>query len=314
MSALNGLRAIFACALLASASAHAGLFRVYLASTGSDSNPCNLPQPCRLLPAALTAVADGGEIWMLDSANYNTGTVTIDKSVSIIAIPGAVGSILAMNAGPAISISAAGLNIALRNVVLGPFAGLAAASGVQMTGASTLVIEGSVIADLPTSASGVFVQGGGTVMITNTVLRNNGGYAIDARDGATVVIGSSQMLGNASGGISAGSASAATTLATVTNCAISGGSYGIKAETTGVGAVARISVRGTTVESVPGYALLSSSALGGASEINIGGSMIVNNAYSWAVAGGGSTILSLGNNQVSGNANFSGALSTLAPQ
>jgi hypothetical protein len=47
------------------------------------------------MPAALAAVADGGQIWMLDSANYNTSPVVIAKSVSILAVPGAVGSLVA---------------------------------------------------------------------------------------------------------------------------------------------------------------------------------------------------------------------------
>jgi hypothetical protein len=34
--------------------------------------PVHAAAPCRLLPAALAAVASGGEVWMLDSANYNT--------------------------------------------------------------------------------------------------------------------------------------------------------------------------------------------------------------------------------------------------
>ena len=82
-------------ALLLCATAHAQLFRAYLAPTGSDANPCTLQQPCRLLPAALTAVADGGEIWMLDSANYNSSSVNITKSVTILAVPGALGSVVA---------------------------------------------------------------------------------------------------------------------------------------------------------------------------------------------------------------------------
>ncbi len=48
------------------------------------------PAACRLLPAALNAIVDGGEVWILDSANYNTGPVTVGKSASILAIPGAV--------------------------------------------------------------------------------------------------------------------------------------------------------------------------------------------------------------------------------
>lgn len=58
-------------ALFLSSGAHAQLFRAYLALNGSDANPCTLPQPCRLLPAALNAVASGGEIWLLDSAGNN---------------------------------------------------------------------------------------------------------------------------------------------------------------------------------------------------------------------------------------------------
>ncbi len=75
-----------------------GLFRAYLSQNGSDTNPCTLPAPCRLLPAALAAVKDGGEIWMLDSANFNVGVVDIAKSVTILAVPGALGSVVANNA------------------------------------------------------------------------------------------------------------------------------------------------------------------------------------------------------------------------
>src|SRR3954471_13758221 len=81
--------------LLLPSFAHALLFRAYLSVTGSDGNPCTVAAPCRLLPAALNAVANDGEIWILDSANFNTTTVNVTKSVSILAVPGAVGSIVA---------------------------------------------------------------------------------------------------------------------------------------------------------------------------------------------------------------------------
>lgn len=66
-----------AATLLVSAPAQAQLFRAYLDPSGLDSNPCTLTSPCRLLPAALAAVSTGGEIWMLDSANYNVGPVSV---------------------------------------------------------------------------------------------------------------------------------------------------------------------------------------------------------------------------------------------
>src|SRR4051812_8876772 len=75
--------------------AHAQLFRAYIASFGADTNPCTVAAPCRLLPAAIAAVKDGGEIWLLDSANFNSGAVTINKNVSIQAVPGQVGSVVA---------------------------------------------------------------------------------------------------------------------------------------------------------------------------------------------------------------------------
>ena len=114
--------ALVAALLLSTAADAQVLFRAYLASDGSDANPCTLPQPCRLLPTALAKVMSGGEIWMLDSANFNSGTVTVGKSVSILAVPGAVGSVVALG-GPAILVSDPGLKIALRNLVIVPVAG-----------------------------------------------------------------------------------------------------------------------------------------------------------------------------------------------
>src|SRR5271154_2417202 len=110
MRSANAMRSalLFVASLMLCASAQAQLFRAYLASDGNDANPCTLPQPCCLLPAALTAVASGGEIWMLDSANYNGATGVISKSVSILAIPGAIGSVVAIG-GAALSITAGSL-------------------------------------------------------------------------------------------------------------------------------------------------------------------------------------------------------------
>ena len=99
-TSIRKLAAFALVTLFLSPDAHALLFRAYVASDGNDANPCTLAAPCRLLPAALTAVASGGEIWMLESANYNTATVNINKSVSILAVPGAVGSIVATARGP----------------------------------------------------------------------------------------------------------------------------------------------------------------------------------------------------------------------
>ena len=150
-----------------SASAEAQLFRAYLASDGNDTNPCTLPQPCRL-PAALAAVENGGEIWMLDSANYNTGPVNVAKSVTILAIPGAVGSVVATgrqrdqhrhgrSQGGAAQPGDRSLPRRRR------------LSGVNMSTAPALTVEGCLFANLPQVA--ILVNTAASVRITDTTIR-----------------------------------------------------------------------------------------------------------------------------------------------
>jgi hypothetical protein len=291
--------------LLTASAANAQIFRAYLASDGSDANPCTLTAPCRLLPAALTAVANGGEIWMLDSANFNSATVTVGKSVSILAIPGAVGSIVALNGGPAISITAAGLKVALRNVVIGPVITAAAGThGVSMSAASSLTIEDSLIASLP--GTGILVVGG-TLKVTNSTVRDMGSNGVSVQ-GARAVISSTRLFRNFTAGLQVDARNPSeTSVATVSDSVISGGSGG---GTSGYGvfvigqisatASARVSVIRSTIEGT-NNALFSVALAGATSQISVGGSLIAGNASPWGQDGAGSAILSLGDNQMYGN-------------
>ncbi len=78
------IRLIILFAVLCSANAFAQ--RTFVASTGLDTNPCSRTAPCRSFSAAITAVAPGGEVIVLDSAGY--GPASITKSVSLIAPSG----------------------------------------------------------------------------------------------------------------------------------------------------------------------------------------------------------------------------------
>ena len=303
------LRSAFALAatLLLSATAQAQLFRAYLASDGNDANACTLAAPCRLLPAALTAVASGGEIWMLDSANYNTATVTIGKSVSILAIPGAVGSVVALG-GPAISITAAGLTIALRNLVIVPLPASGATFGVYMTGASALTIEGSLIANLP--SDGVRAAGTGKVEIANTIIRNNAGYAVWLQNGASADISGTKLLNNDNGVVTF-SNTATTTTATVSDTIISGGGTGIYLLTANADGVTRFFVTRCTIQNT-NIALDSQTTGAGTALLAVSNSMITNNNFAWSQSGTGSVIRTLGNNHLTDNTTNFGSL-TLSP-
>jgi hypothetical protein len=302
------IRSTFAVAvtLLLSATAQAQAFRAYLAPTGSDANPCSLAAPCRLLPAALAAVASGGEIWMLGSANYNTATVTIGKSVSILAVPGAVGSVVATG-GPAISIAAGGLTVALRNLVIVPLPASGATDGIAMTGASAFTIEDSLIANLP--GFGVHVLGTGTAKVANTTLRNNGDHAVLAQNGASVSVSGSKMLGNYRGVSAWGTQTATTTTATVSDSIISGGGESVTVATTLAGASARISVTRSTIDGNT-YGPAGTTSGSGSAMVTVSGSMITNNTYGWYQDGAGSVVKSLVNNHLADNTTIQGTLST----
>ena len=312
MTAPQALRVALACLVLASGTAHAQLFRAYLASDGSDTNTCTLSQPCRLLPAALTAVVDGGEIWMLDSANYNTATVSITKSVSILAVPGAVGSIVALNGGPAVSIATSLLRVTLRNLSIGPLAGATAGThGVEMNASSTLTIEESLVANLPGNA--VMIGNFGTLRVAASTLRNNGGYAINLANEVRAVVVSTHMLDNTDGGIAATGGSASTvTTATVSDSVMSGGFYGVNAFTFGSGTI-RISVQRCTIKKT-NAALSSVTNDVGTAHVSVGGSLVVDNYQSWFQNGVGSTLYSLGDNQMWGNTTSFGTKTALAGQ
>jgi 3-oxoacyl-[acyl-carrier protein] reductase len=126
MNPLSVLRPVLLVAALASSAvAQAQIFRAYLASDGSDSNPCTLPAPCRLLPAALAAVAEQWRDLDARLANYNVSTVDITKSVTLLAIPARFGSVVD-SGGPAVSIATVGVRSRLRNLVVVPLPGAAA--------------------------------------------------------------------------------------------------------------------------------------------------------------------------------------------
>jgi len=98
----------------------AQIFRAYLASDGSDA------------------------------ANYNTGSVNVTKSVSILAVPGAVGSVVSTGV-EALRIVTAGLVVSLRNLVIVPL--------LRAGGEADCKLSTAHPAAHPTAASGCAATG-----------------------------------------------------------------------------------------------------------------------------------------------------------
>jgi parallel beta-helix repeat protein len=315
MRIVNILRvaaAVVAAALFAG-TAHAQLFRAYLSPTGNDASPCTLPAPCRLLPAALTAVADGGEIWMLGSANYNTATVSIAKSVSILAVPGVVGSVVATG-GPAISIATAGVNVSLRNLVITPLPGAGGTAGIVMTSGSGLTINGLQISGL--AGNGVDVRAAARVRIQDTTIQNvnqgtsgTGAAAVYLSGGATGEISGTKILGNYFGVEVDGNAAAVTSSVTISDSILEGSANSaVFPWSTVAGSTARAFItRSTVTNNNGGIVPQGSTAIATVSNCTVHG-----NTYGFFNIG--ATLRTFGNNNVSDNGtSVTGTVTTVAP-
>ncbi len=319
MSFRNALRfLLLALAFVAGSTANAQLFRAYVASDGSDANPCTLPSPCRLLPAALNAVASGGEIWMLDSANFNSGPVAITKSVTILAIPGAVGSVVATGGGDALLINSQGIRVTLRNLVLVHLT--SSLNGLNFAQGAELNLTDCDIANMQGAAISATAPGG-KVAVRNSVLRGsaNGILAVGS---LSIAVDGSQFRGNTTAALF-GSA----TSATIANSSITGNDVGIYTQTFGNGAnvTSRLAIErsvlahnGTAIrihsfssgdtlhfslsQSVVTMNTVAAMRLGeAAGSTNIAvldGNVITKNAIAFSFADPGTELLSRGNNSV----------------
>lgn len=296
-------------ALLASGVASAGLFRAYLSSTGSDANDCTLPHPCRLLPTALAAVSDGGEVWMLDSANYNTTTVSVTKSVTIVAIPGALGSLVAPFNADALQINPGASNVTLRNLVVRDLAGAGSVTiGIDQLTASNLRIENCEVYGV---AAGIQVTNGGSATIVNTAIHDAIGIGILAAGSVRVSI-DGVSISNSNTAVEAGNGARVTlSNSTLTENGI--GVYAVSATATGTVVDVARSTISSTATSRTGFEISATSGL--TAEMFIHSTTIhADIGFSFAEAGGNEKIFSYGDNRLvaySGGV-LGGSLTTLS--
>jgi hypothetical protein len=164
--------------LLPVAPAQAQRDRVFIASYGSDSNPCTFGSPCKTFQNAVNVVAAGGEVTAIDSAGF--GPVTIAQSVTITSPNGVEAGIVAPSGGNAIAIDA--------------------------TSAATITLRGLTLEGDGIDAHGIFLTstGGGTLNIINTVVKDFTNSGIDIQPAAattTLTISNSVSLNNGNNGI-----------------------------------------------------------------------------------------------------------------
>jgi hypothetical protein len=299
------------------APAHA-IFRAYLAIDGNDANACTLVAPCRLLPAAMAAVDAGGEIWMLDSANYNTGPVAVTKSVSILAVPGVVGSVVATGGGGnnGLNIATAGVKVSLRNLVFVMLT--AGAYGVAYTAGDELTIQDCEFANFGLMGGGLFANAAnGKVTVVDTTVRNSP-TGINLSGGVRAVLERVRVLNNMRGvdvsnsrlamtdSVVAGNtqvginvfAGSGQSYAALSNSEVTNNATGIKLESFSTGDSSTMMVSGSRFSHHTTSAIHLYKGASSGTEISLDANVFAANASVISTAGtvGSSLILSRGNN------------------
>lgn len=299
IKARHRLAALALCATASCAQAQAPLFRAYLSVTGADTNPCTLAAPCRLLPRAISVVQPGGEVWMLDSGNFNSTTVTVDRGVTILSIPGAEGSVVGNN-GSALAI-ATSAPVALRNVTLLPLAGTSAPDGIVKAGPGRLVLQDCNLAGF--SFSGLRASGAADVSVFRSVFRDNGA-AIVAIDGATLWVADSTFVNNANRGIFAtAQADRTITRATLVRSSVRGSSNAVVGAALSDTAKVELNVAENHLEGLgpflPGVEM--SAVAGGAVEGAVTGNTVSRFSHGISFVAQAPSRLTVAGNRLSGN-------------
>jgi hypothetical protein len=253
---LSLLAAVFACSHFVSPAHTAARDRVFVASYGSDSNPCTFGSPCKTFQNAVNVVADGGEVTAIDSAGF--GPINITKPVTITSPDGVEAGIVPNAGSPAVSINTTG-DVFLRGLTIE--GNNSVADGISLTGGgapgspATLSIVHCVIRHF--THDGIYLQPTGmlSLAIVDTIAANNKNDGIDLSPSGSGylqgVIDHSTAIANGTDGIAVWGANATgggglAFISIVNSVVANNAANGVKAYTASGGAATSVGIRDTT--------------------------------------------------------------------
>jgi hypothetical protein len=309
----------------------------FVASSGADSNGtynCARATPCRTFAGALAVTSVGGEVIVLDSADF--GPAQILQSVSIIAPAGVYAGIRVTNGlGITVgngsgSVSLSGLTFegpgspnitktGASGVVVGNFtgsvviqscnfsgffpngAGYGGGVAIQVSGSTNTLVHAHVIdTAIHDSFAGIDLTGHVTASISHVRLTNLSGYGVNVADqgsGETdVSVSDSEWSAPSLAGGNAFQLDALSesTQLYIDHTVMTGGAKGVYAVSSG--ALAYVTVTNSTLSKIWGAL----STAGGAAEITFSSSTLNANSNAASNVAGG-TLISAGNNLFIGN-------------
>ena len=295
---LNLIAMALACALSATAAqAQTAPIRVFVAPTGSDSNPCTFASPCKSAQHAHDVVAAGGEMRMLDPGSY--GLLTITKAISILG--DGHGGIAASNGATAITINAGTTDqVNLRGLVIEGFG--SGGNGIVFNTGGSLNIQSSIVRNFTTNGIQFTASTTSALNVSRTHVSDlaPGGSAVlispSASASVTAVLNHVRLNHGYHGLAVAGNGGGGSISVTVAHSVISNGAAnGIEAQY--VGAAVAVDVRDSAVTNNAGVGLQAASS----NVIRVTRSKIAGNGTGWS---GG--VLSYGDNDIDGNASGNG--------
>jgi hypothetical protein len=274
--------------------APAGAQIAYVSAHGSDANPCTLTQPCRHFQRAHDQTAAGGEVTVLDTADY--GLLTISKAISVTAPDGIEAQIMTTAPGDAITVNAGtGDVVNLRGLTLS--GGGVGNNGISFTSGGALRVQHCVIRGFTNGGLVAQPSGDSSYMITDTVISDIPYVGIliapTGRAGATALLKRVQLLRI----VGKPNASAFALSAVLTNGAVFGSVSDTSASDSRVG----FEVDGFSSQLIIDRSEIINNQFGLAANqglINLGNSSMVANER---IANGLIYVCSYGNNRVSGN-------------
>jgi hypothetical protein len=178
--------------MIASSPAYGQATRTWVSGVGDDVNPCSRTAPCKTFAGAFSKTAVGGEINAIDPGGF--GAITINKSITIDG-QGPMAGILALNQ-TGIIINGAGITVNLRNLTINGANGTIG-SGIRIINAAAVNIDNVRIQNFAGSSnnngSGIVIATAADVRVTvtNSDLYNNffvGIHSIPTAGTVTLVV------------------------------------------------------------------------------------------------------------------------------
>src|SRR4051812_9317890 len=150
--------------------------KIFVASYGNDANSGSPTSPKRSFQAAHSAVANPGQIVVLDTAGY--GALNITKSVAVTAPPGVNGFVSVTGTSNAIQIlAAADAVVSLRGLIIEgggsrQSAGNGPGYGIYVLAVGRLTVEDCTISNFLDALPFLPSNTGATLTVQNTRVRN----------------------------------------------------------------------------------------------------------------------------------------------